>query len=271
MPDRRNARPPDNNQFAVFRQRPRGLANEILEVISNRMGDRDRRGRNEATILMWGNRPCTEMIPWRYPVNHWRDPCPNNRRGLPRDYPRGIDTCREQGCNPLLAPPGPPMTRRGRPGERYVCEDHKDDAEQYWRLDRFIEALRVGTCGVHKDQFLRRHPNGLNTCTCRNLTDRWQCRRCFEDKLLTLRANFCRRVSPDVRGNADPYLYQARHFGHRWEEMRKMLTKWHPCHHRCGRKRSDQTAVMGKNALSIFDGRANAKHNRLSELRRHDH
>ena len=218
---------------------------EILGLISDAAGGTsghdkfpgDLREHHRATMLWWNSRPCTELTPWSSCIDNWAMPCPNDRRGHVRNDLVPIDACRERGC---LGNPNTPD------GLAYVCQDHINDARQFWQLDNLLQSHLVGTCDYHAEKLILQHPRLRSTCTCRNITDRWQCRSCFEGKLRILRHQFRGKVGPQVRGNADPAVINRIDYDIDPEKVRQMLLKWHPCHHSCGRKRSDQTRVMGK-------------------------
>jgi len=192
-----------------------------------------------------GQRPCTEMIPWRTRVRRWTLPCPNDRRGLNVRYPRRIWICHESTCpmDPRAYgpcphsnddPPGSPETPGGK---RWVCEDHIEDQRVFWDEDKIYKAHLVGTCAAHKRALLRRFPNGRNTCSCRNLLGRWLCRRCYERKIDTLQRHFRSRVEPSFFGRADRAITRTQDYHLTWWRTRTMLARRHPCKHNCGRKR----------------------------------
>lgn len=207
---------------------------------------------------------CTEMIPWNTNVKNWTDQCPNSRALFPRKrtesvnmggYQKDIRPCCEAGeesgdCmfpadDELVSdqdPPGPPDDER--PDEdftRYVCEDHIEDSKNFWELEKFHKAHLVGTCKKHRIEYKRKYQQGLNTCTCHKLFERWQCRRCFERKIFQVQNHFRRRVAArhdggrlDVEPSREIF---NRDYHLRWRGVRALVARKHPCSHFCGRKR----------------------------------
>lgn len=157
-------------------------------------------------------------------------------------------------------PPGDPHTHNGK---RWVCSDHKEDAEEFWEHENLLQAHRVPTCKECNAEYQRRYPLGHNSCTCPNLLGRWQCRRCFEKKVRTVQTHFRQRVGALYTGEADfgmissnsgsadlnridlgPGLgtYHWQQWATGWRQVRRMLIARHPCinpglSHACGRKR----------------------------------
>ena len=85
---------------------------------------------------------------------------------------------------------------------------------------------------------MQKYPEGLNTCTCRNLSfSRWQYRNCFETKIIKLQRHFRRRVNVKWRGLADRAIIGDDFYYTDWKEVRKMLQRLYPCSQTCGRKR----------------------------------
>ena len=241
-----------------------------------------------------GERPCTEQIPWNEQVRNWSHPCPNDRGGLggyrgqswpcnetdcPHQEPgdkvqrynhnqeaiESDDEDFEDDCDEVNDddPPGDPGTPNG---DRWVCEDHKRDEARYWQQENLVKAHLVPTCNECKDAYQAQYPTGHNSCTCLNLLDRWQCRRCYEKKVRKLQTHFRQRVVAHYTGEADIRMVASNrgimnnqdrpdlgpglgtyHWTIRrtegWRRIRRMLVENHPCidpglSSRCGRRRA---------------------------------
>lgn len=224
---------------------------EIMSEISSYNGEFDKKelhknfpndetSHNNFTFAL-GLRPCTEQIPWNTRIERWQYPCPNDRRrvGDP-PYEGRIERC--QRPRYICLDPdqeddeGPkPYTLNQRP---YVCEQHIQDSKDFYEEDKLIKAHLVGTCRKHITEFTRKHPCGYNSCTCRNLLDTWQCRRCYRKSVRKIQGHFRLRVlKPDRGGGGDQEMVRRPDYHLEWKDVRKMLAKDHPCHHSCGRKR----------------------------------
>ncbi len=228
-------------------------------------------------------RPCTEMIPWKTKTGWWEYPCPNDGRELEFGdlYQGRIEMCQttlSEGAylGPIPPglrhtcphadqdPPGSPGTANGR---RYVCAQHLQDSKDFYEVEKLRKAHLVAPCQKHMKEFKQQHPDGYNSCTCRNLLEEWQCRWCFNRDVKTLQNHFRRRVlarhdDDDLQGGlADPNhdgwhfhlgggwqnhdLLRPQDYHLNWQEVRKKLVEHHPCHHRCGEKRVlDNTTVL---------------------------
>jgi len=204
-------------------------------------------------------RSCTEMIPWNTNVDNWTDPCPHSRTqtgdqsaGQGNEYPREIRMCCEAGemsgdclfpgmdeLEMGQYPPGNPDAEDSdEEYTRFVCQDHIEDSNRFWELEKFHKAHLVGTCREHREELKAQWPQGLNTCTCPRLFDSWQCRRCFERKIFRVQNHFRRRVAALHKGGG---VYEReifkRDYHLRWRNVRALVAREHPCHHSCGNKR----------------------------------
>ncbi|MCJ1456064.1 hypothetical protein MMC28_006421 [Mycoblastus sanguinarius] len=199
--------------------------------------------------------PCTEMIPWLANVDRWRTPCPHSRTG--GGYLKGIKRCENSNCEHFDYPPGYPKGG----GERMVCEHHIEDSKEFWELEGLYKAHLVGTCRKHFNDLQTKYPRGLNTCTCHNLFDRWQCRRCFERYIHTAQNHFRRRVLANPNGNVDRRMVSRQDYHLQWRHVRRMLAREHPCSNRReGRKEFRNHKFCGRKRLfyneSVMDCRA---------------
>ena len=280
------------------------LPPEVMLLVSRHMGGFDEGESSEhfpADPLSHNNftlalaqRPCTEQTPWNEPVRNWFRPCPNDRRGLGgyrgQSWPCNETNCPHQERGDKMQrydhnreaiesddedfeddydevndddPPGDPRTPNG---DRWVCEDHKRDTAQYWQQENLIKAHLVPTCNKCKDVYQAQYPTGHNSCTCLNLLDRWQCRRCYEKKVRKLQTHFRQRVVAHYTGEADVGMVASNrgimnnqdrpdlgpglgtyHWTTRrtegWRRIRRMLVENHPCINpglssQCGRRRA---------------------------------
>ena len=211
---------------------------------------------------------CTEMTPWATHVENWIEQCEHSRILPPRPgtqvYTREIRGCVKCGERPDEEMDGlnefsnkfpikddPPAVPEG---SRFVCQDHIKDSKKFWELDKLYKANRVGTCRECRERLKARYTRGLNTCTCSRLFERWQCRRCFEQKVFKVQNHFRRRVLAEHRGggvqtegrekddrgkirkeNKDFVLRRDYHLS--WRRVRAIVARRHPCSHRCGKKR----------------------------------
>lgn len=192
---------------------------------------------------------CTEMIPWYDRIQNWTHPCPNNNSGLQKKVLKCLEVfCpggrRYRGFYQAL--PGLPRAIRRPPttdGKRYVCEDHWKDTKAFWELEdprKIYRSHLVRFCAEHEKEKLELwRETGYNSCTCTNVDfTRWQCRACFENKVVKMQRNFYRRVEPKWFGGAGgsrvlnhPLYYKD------WRKVRKVLQERHPCGEHCGKKR----------------------------------
>lgn len=192
-----------------------------------------------------GSKPCTEQIPWKVPRDLWDKPCPNDRRGTKltqkeiRICARPLQRC-WQISNDLREGDQDPDAFRS-----YVCEDHRKDTRDFLQVDNLLLAHLVGTCRDCRVRLKRRYPNGINTCTCPKLFERWLCRSCVGFEVKCLQNHFRRRVvhEPphdqygDQGGRANRQMIKDNKYHLDWRGVRRMLAQRHPCTHLCGKKR----------------------------------
>ena len=243
--------PPALRPRGIIRQPTTRLPHDIMSTISHYNGAFDEPETHEAIprdpkqhhALTFALRqlPCTEQIPWNTRTYYWDTPCPNDRRqvGWNDLYLRHIEVCqtRHTRCpSPSDEdPPGDPYTPDGR---RHVCEEHFEDSQKFYEIEKMYKAHLVGTCRRHMRHFIRRYPLGFNSCTCRNLMNTWQCRLCYRKSVLKLENHFRRRVlAPHLGGQADRQMLSHPEYYLNWKDVRRMLVRDHPCNHRCGRRR----------------------------------
>ncbi len=162
-----------------------------------------------------------------------------------------------------------------------VCTDHAEGYKSYWEVENLLKAHLVAPCAKCAHAFKNRYPNGINTCTCRNLLVLWQCRPCSERSVRFLQKNFRRRVlirsgkaDPDSRdpekdpdmnpgGVLDRRVISWSGYHRLWEDIREQLIREHPCHHTCGNQRlKNKSAVMDCRACGgiIIEPTASTRH-----------
>ena len=243
--------PPPQQPRGIIRHPTMGLPPDVMSIISHYNGDfyepetsqafpGDAQSHHALTFAL-GQQPCTEQIPWNTRVGHWDTPCPNDRRqvGLDDLYLGHIEVCQ---TSPYRCPspnedegPGEPRTPDGR---RYVCEEHIEDSKTFYEEEKLFKAHLVGTCRDHMRELISRYPYGYNSCTCRNLLNKWQCRLCYRKNVLKLENHFRRRVlAPHRGGGGDRGMLGDVEYYLDWKGVRRMLVRDHPCNHRCGNKR----------------------------------
>lgn len=154
---------------------------------------------------------------------------------------------------------------------RWVCRRHITAAKAFWEQPNLFNAHLVGTCNTCRVQLQELYPGGHNTCTCPNLLDRWQCRRCYEKKVRRLQTNFRQRVManytgevvrledrrmigplgwPDIDDNSERPGPGLGYYFRQWRAVRAMLVRRNTCYgpndpqNICGGKRRNQTMVM---------------------------
>jgi len=184
---------------------------------------------------------CTEKIPWNVRKRDWRDQCPHDRRSLANPYGKQIWRCRSVNC---LAPVEDTSVGvkygedNNSPGERrWVCEDHIKDSKNFWEVENLYRAHLVSPCELCRKELMRQYPEGRNTCTCRNLINRWQCRSCLERAIHRLQTHFRNRVEQSFSGRADRTITRTKGYHRNWRNVRRMLIERHVCQH-CGKQRS---------------------------------
>lgn len=182
---------------------------------------------------------CTEKIPWNVRKRDLTDQCPHDRRSPTNPYEKQIWRCRSINC---LAPAERITDKFGEdnntPGERkWVCEDHIKDSKSFWEVENLYKAHLVGTCESDRKELIRQYPEGRNTCTCRNLINRWQCRSCLERNIYKLQCHFRNRVEQSYNGRADRTITRKKGYHRDWRNVRRMLIARHVCQH-CGKRRS---------------------------------
>lgn len=232
-------------------------------------------------------RPCTEQIPWQANINHWNEACPNDFRGWVGRYRGTSWPCNEEGCGEgemsdplehhlyngdvilvdeeepdLVGTPydesgeDPPGISKILPndtfpdGNRWVCESHRRDAILYWDEQSLLASHLAPTCKQCRTAYHAANPTGLNTCTCRELLRRWQCRRCYEKKIRHLQRDFRQRITQNYTGDlpdallpVDPQQGPGLYDYHReWKRVRQSVIQHSPCTNpglsrRCGGRR----------------------------------
>ena len=228
-----------------------------LEISKNLPRSEERQEEYRALTFGLGSMPCTEEIPWRVDRERWRKPCPNDRRG-PKVSKKKIKMCQNdpRKCYSIrygYVPRARDFNNVNNELDRvYVCEDHRKDSLIYFRAEKLLLAHLVGTCRVHRLSWMKMYPEGINTCTCRNVLDRWLCRACYGYEVKILQNHFRRRVvqvidlenperhpreQGDPAGNADRDMLRNKYYHTDWKGVRRMLAERHPCSHHCGRQR----------------------------------
>ena len=243
--------PPAPRPRGITRQPITRLPPDVMSIVSHYNGDFDEPETPEAfpvdakshhaLTFALGQKPCTERIPWKTRVAYWDAPCPNDRRqvGLNDLYLGHIEAC-QTSSRRCPSPgevdePGPPDTPDGR---RYVCEEHIEDSKKFYEEEKLFKAHLVGTCRDHMRKIIDMYPYGYNSCTCRNLLNKWQCRLCYRKKVLKLENHFRRRVLAQHHGGGgDRDMLHHVEYYLDWKEVRRMLVRDHPCNHQCGNKR----------------------------------
>ena len=249
--------------------------------------------------------------PWLADVQTWIAPCPNDRRafgvqqgGEVRPYAGDVWPCLEDNCGAeepghpvniydhrgtlitdgttsyeddddhqnLEDPPGAATSLNPEPNElRWVCQEHLEACKRFWEEENLLIAHWVPTCDRCRAHYQNLYPDGFNSCTCRNLFERWQCRRCYEKKVRHIQTRFRMRVMTNYTGEVvapdDRRLIEPANFenggttrpgpgiGHYYKpyrrlKVRRMLTRVHPCINpggfsaTCGGKRGVRVAVQ---------------------------
>ena len=248
---RDNLRKPPSPQWGNLDQLPVELLDEICAISGEFPGGvaglREDPGNpmahNQLSLAI-GQRPCTERHVPGLGVggraSNWGRRCPNDRFGAGPGYEGRIHSCQEFKCRQrrnsyrFINTPG---------SQAWVCEDHFNGAKDWWKLHNrtnLDKSHRVPPCRYHEEQLMRQYPNGINTCTCSNVSfTSWQCRSCFDHKIRKMRRNFQYRVELPFRGDADlsitrPVVLPGENgkvYWSDWKVVRAMLAKVHPCMH----------------------------------------
>lgn len=201
--------------------------------------------------------PCTEKIPWQSSREHWEFPCPNDRRGLedPGKLSAPCVTAHRE-CRLTRMNSRQFLNASGVPEDpddiAFVCEDHRQDSKDYLHVEDLYRAHLVGTCADCRDRLRILYPDGENTCTCKNLLNKWTCRACLEVDVKSLQNHFRRRVNQstswtvyeDQGGRADREMLRDKRYHWAWQDVRSMLAAEHPCSHYCGKKRLLKNEVV---------------------------
>ena len=119
-------------------------------------------------------------------------------------------------------------------GYRYVCAEHLEDTHRLHQVQNILEAHRVAPCPEHVKVALQQYPEGYNSCTCEEPLKRWQCRSCFEHKIISQKRHFQRRVANPWTGLCFPEQTGVDKDYHRkgqWVDSRRLLIIRHPCLH----------------------------------------
>ena len=279
----RNARPPDMIQFEQC------LRANFQDSTSTHLTDlpvrRFRARRPYDDSVEDTGHDCTQMIPWLFPLDGWREPCDNvsgSEDGDEGNHDVKVLPCLEKFCKDDLKALGRKYRNKkrsksggkkklpknllrnremgnGSRSKHYVCEKHIQDSKKFFcmgrKLDNLYKAHLIRFCEVHEAQLIearrQRGGSGETTCTCRNIDfTRWQCRTCFTTKVEKLQRHFRRRVNAKWRGCANKEDIKGSKYQWGWRKVRTMLQRLHPCLKGfCGRARLQGLQGLVKNEI----------------------